>query len=340
MCRPLHAVSRVGALFLGLIALGCPSVVKQSTGGTGGESATSTTAIAATTSDATSSSATSGGGGAATAQVIAKVSAPWGIGVNATSLIFTSHDNNLIARIPLEGGPIVPLVTDQLGPTAVALSDGFAWIGCDGGLARVPLDAQGTPFFVSTFITHAVAVHAGTVYMSSGPNIVSIPVLGGAVQQIAPGSSFVEAIVVNDTSVYWTASGGQIQSAPVGGGPMITVASFPAAPFGIAIDSVYVYYSITAFGNGADGMIMRAPLDLSSPPEALAPAETQPGQLVLDGSTLFWVDHSGTVRTMPASGGTPTSLHAGGPGPNSIAVDATSVYWSNDIDGTINKIAR
>lgn len=332
--------SRVACSSLGLVALGCAPDVTLATSGASGAGGSATSATS-TTSNASSAAATSGAGGAGGAGplVIAKVSAPWGIAVNATSVVFTSHDNNLVARVPLGGGAVVPLATDQLGPTAVALSDGVAWIGLDGGLARVTLDGQSSSLFLSTFITHAVAVRAGVAYLSSGPNIESTPLAGGAVQLISQGSSFVEGIAVDDARVYWSASGGQIQSAPIGGGPMTTLASFNAVPYGIAVDSTYVYFSTQLF-NGPGGAIMRAPLDKSSPAEMLAANESQPRQLVLDGSTLYWVDYIGNVRAMPASGGAPKSLYQGDPGPNAIAVDATSVYWSNDLAGTITKIAK
>jgi hypothetical protein len=34
------------------------------------------------------------------------------------------------------------------------------------------------------------------------------------------------------------------------------------------------------------------------------------------------------------------SLYEGDPGPNALAVDATSIYWSNDVAGTITTIAK
>lgn len=52
---------------------------------------------------------------------------------------------------------------------------------------------------------------------------------------------------------------------------------------------------------------------------------------------VYWTDGcSGTVMSVPLAGGTPTTL-ASGQTPTDIAVDGSSVYWTNN-GGTVMKL--
>jgi hypothetical protein len=62
--------------------------------------------------------------------------------------------------------------------------------------------------------------------------------------------------------------------------------------------------------------------------------------IALDDANVYWVDQTtvGTVRKVSKRGGTVTTL-ARDTSPIAIAVDATSVYWS-DVGGNIRRIPK
>jgi hypothetical protein len=54
----------------------------------------------------------------------------------------------------------------------------------------------------------------------------------------------------------------------------------------------------------------------------------------------YWTDDdAGNVMKLPLGGGTSTTLASGQSGPRRIAVDGTSVYWTNYINGTVMKLS-
>src|SRR5262249_52428374 len=64
-----------------------------------------------------------------------------------------------------------------------------------------------------------------------------------------------------------------------------------------------------------------------------------PGDIALDASNVYYTDQvANTVGKIAKSGGNPVVLATGQLQPMSIAVDATDVYWTNLAGGTVNKV--
>jgi hypothetical protein len=133
---------------------------------------------------------------------------------------------------------------------------------------------------------------------------------GGTSQPIVSGLLGSNDIAVDATSVYWT-DDTSVSKAPLGGGKITVLASGQNHPAGIAVDETSVYWV-------NDG----------------TPASMACGASCNDGSV---------VRT-PLAGGAITTLASGQAHPERIAVDATSVYWTNwgsytQNDGSVMKLA-
>lgn len=63
-------------------------------------------------------------------------------------------------------------------------------------------------------------------------------------------------------------------------------------------------------------------------PTQLASSD-EPWGIAVHAGTVYWVDASGTVMSVPAGGGTAVTLASGQSRPSSIAVDDSNVYWTN-----------
>jgi hypothetical protein len=62
----------------------------------------------------------------------------------------------------------------------------------------------------------------------------------------------------------------------------------------------------------------------------------------VQGSSIFWITSSGSVMSVPTTGGTPFTLASFVPTAQYenyvMAVDATSVYWVADDGGTVSRV--
>jgi hypothetical protein len=58
--------------------------------------------------------------------------------------------------------------------------------------------------------------------------------------------------------------------------------------------------------------------------------------IAVDATSVYWTDQSGPIMKVPVGGGSPVTV-ANGFTPYVIAVDSTSIYWSES--GTLKKVA-
>jgi hypothetical protein len=116
-------------------------------------------------------------------------------------------------------------------------------------------------------------------------------------------------------------------------------------PQGVAIDPEYVYWANSASPGGS---IKRCPLDGCGAMAALELAYPldEPTNLVLDGPTLYWAEHTGGVvrKADKLDGANQVTLVplSSGESPRRIALDATHVFYTDDSTNSagLHRIAK
>jgi hypothetical protein len=131
--------------------------------------------------------------------------------------------------------------------------------------------------------------------------------------------------VIDATHVYWGDPDDRtIRKLPLDGGSSAVLTSAPDVVTALAIAGTDVYFA-------AGYVLMKAPLDGGSPTTLGTAAGAPVVAVAVDDTNVYFTSYD-TVWKIPRTGGTPTLLASHQGTPNRIAVDTTSVYWTNAED--------
>jgi hypothetical protein len=156
----------------------------------------------------------------------------------------------------------------------------------------------------------------------------------------------ITALAVDLTSVYWTSlnSDGSpgVFKVPLGGGSVVQLSnqdvSAQAQGIGIAVDGTNVYWTDDV---GTNSSTLRA-VPVGGGTTATV-ASNAPEGVAVDANNVYWAagpatPNSGAIMKMPKSGGTPVALASGLASPLGIAVNSTSVFWTDFTNGLIMSV--
>jgi hypothetical protein len=159
-------------------------------------------------------------------------------------------------------------------------------------------------------------------------------------------------IAADGTNVYWGTFGidatgddsgpgvtGNVMRAPVDGGSPAVLAPAPGTESvtGIAVDSTNVYWG----NDRAGSTLWRTPLD-GGQTRAVFPGRVQ--SIAVDATDVYWTSRvEGTVTKapkVPAVGDSTTTLVSGVQHPFGMALDDTSVYYTDCQAGLVMKVSK
>lgn len=232
-------------------------------------------------------------------------------GTNTASL-FYSDPGNIAPSIGITGLTAATTYHYRFG---IKTSDGTWWYGDD-----------------KTFTTSSLAAKTSIVTSLTYP------------QQFA----------IDGTNIYWTegvdstglTATGSVKKAPLAGGTTTTLASGLTNPFGIAVYNTVVYW--TELNSAASGLGTVRKVSSGGPAcvgtactSLVTAALNNPQYIAVDGTNVYFTELGtfDTVTSMRKSDGkvskvaiagaaTATALATSLNGPQTIAVDATNVYWT------------
>jgi hypothetical protein len=251
------------------------------------------------------------------------------------------------AKTGCENAPTVLAPNQCLGRSLAVDGSSVYWTTLTGLFQCSKSGCSGTPAILSSDDAAALAIDSSNAYfidLALGA-IVQVALTGGPKTILATGLSLPFAIAVDATNVYWTDAGNVLACSKTGCGNMPTVlASGQSAPDAILSDGQTVFFTNdTASSMGA--ILACSVGGCGGEPTIFAAGQNNPVGLAFDGTFLYWTTIGsgegsgiapGQVVSCPITGcgSGPTVVGAGLNLPYgytqavSIAVDATSVYWS------------
>jgi hypothetical protein len=194
-----------------------------------------------------------------------------------------------------------------------------------GATMRAPL-AGGATSFVGMNGGWTVALDDTDVYsVDPAGTVVACPKSGCTVppRMIASGTGTM-GIAVDDTNVYWVGSG--VYAAPKAGGAATTLTE-AGAPYEVAVDAAYVYWTDN------DGPVWRV-AKAGGTPQKIADTTSQnsfqPMGIAVDCANAYFLTSDGKVWQVPKDGSAQPVVLAsdGGNEPWGIATDAANVYYA------------
>ncbi len=265
--------------------------------------------------------------GAGTCQTIASADRPQAIAMDATSVYWTDWGPSpceagfcgRVVKTSMTGGVVTTLASSQDLPTAIAVDNANVyWANLGNSSAR------------------------------SG-SIMKVGVDGGTPTTIVSGIGSPGGIAVDSAHLYWV-DDTAVMSMPIGGGGATTLASSPGWSWSLASDGAWLVWTPVG-GSPATpdiGTVVAAST-AGGTPTTLASGQIFPrenvGHIAVAAARAYWVDYAlGKVLSVPLAGGAVTTLAADQDQPTAVAVDATSVYWTNQgtygsSAGTLMKVA-
>ena len=172
--------------------------------------------------------------------------------------------------------------------------------GSTGTIMSSPVAGTSTPLTIASAqslqFNTGLAVSSSAVYWTTGNDVVTAPLSGGA--KTFSASTYPYAVATDGTNVYW-ASGlgnGQVMQEKASGGAAITLASNQYYPNTIAVDAKNLYWTT---GQGGAGTVMSAPIG-GGTPATIAANQADPAALALNSTRVFWVNFGdGAVASAP-----------------------------------------
>jgi hypothetical protein len=260
----------------------------------------------------------------------------------------TERSTGALMRVAKTGGEPQVLAANQAGLRRIAMDDdAIYWISWDREatssqllrLAKTGGDA--TLLAVALDTDDTMAIDDQYVYLTADDFLVRVPKLGGPMQVLAPlTGDHLQGIAVDDHQVYFTEWRRHLVSSVAKIDGETAAFAQTCLPGRLTAADGYVYW----WSSCPDVALFRA----SSPNEPavpLVPGEHSVLDVAVASDRVYFTEYGeygapGGIYEVDVNGGDLEMLVGGGCGYTGIAVDATTIYYTNYVKGTVNAVAR
>jgi hypothetical protein len=232
-------------------------------------------------------------------------------------------------------------------PGAIAVDAAYVyWIEGDGTLFREPKDGGAVESVGAACKAGAIALDAARAYCAGSPNtLLAFPLAGGAASVLA-GDQPASDLAVDSTRLYWTTFYGlrpagnndvsTVASVGLAGGAIEFLATAQRVPSSLTVDSERVYWLDLVDAATATGTtVMSATLDgttvsmiASGAGSSASLGGARNKAIAVDASSVYWSEGGGAIRSAPRVGGPATTLADGQDVPGAIGIDAERLYFA------------
>ncbi len=268
---------------------------------------------------------------------------------DADNLYWGNYSSGEILKIAKAGGAAVVLATGQFSPIGLSIdANAVYWTNYDGDtVERVSLDGtNASTIAAGQFYPSASVVDSGTIYWTTFDGDVQKADTDGAnLVPLVGGHAGASAITVDATSLYvvdYAVGGGAVWRADLDGSNYKSLATGQIYAGFCALDAGHVYWTAGGDVDGTPsvpGTVMRVDKDGKNP-ILIATDPTNhgfPSGVAVDATTVYWTNATGNaVVSAPIDGGTPKVLATGQNYPVGIVVDDKAIYWANFDYGNAN----
>jgi hypothetical protein len=279
-----------------------------------------------------------------------------GLAVDANNVYFTLPLSGFVMKCSVDGclrPSVVAAGQGSPGTIRVASSDLYWTVAPNSGPSAIMKCAKGTCAKPATLASFSgmpldMDVNSSAVFWTAqqSPAAIMKCPLGGCASPdtLVTDVNYPGRIAVNSANAYWVEANdpGSIARCPVSGCPQpIPFFAFTMStlyPYGIAVDADGVYFTVPG-----DSNVMRCPLTTCLLPTPVANGQTDPADIALDATNVYWINNSSpaTVMKCPLGGCGSSAITVASQqnAPSFLAVGTNALFWAN-VDGSIVKVAK
>jgi hypothetical protein len=275
-----------------------------------------------------------------------------GMAVDATSVYWTAYSDGDVLKVPVTGGTVTTLASQQDEPSEIAVTPtSVYWTNATGALLSVPIGGGSVDTLASSAI-NSFALDTTNLYTLAGAFLLQTPLAGGSTTTLASGLGQGSGpVAVGAAHVYWaspcssssptdagadaSADGGTgsgpacVMQVPIGGGQVATLATGFYQVSTIVEYGANVYWEYPGQNGMVDGSVVTVPIGGGSVTTLATGANQVIYGLVVDATGAYF-DALGPgasgLEVVPLGGGMPTTLAT--PGGQHLAGSATNLYWA------------
>jgi hypothetical protein len=263
--------------------------------------------------------------------------------VDATNVYWLNGISNRysLVRAPLAGGAPVTLDRDRAAGTDVTTDGTLVYWYARGALLGVPVGGGAAITIAQTqYFSKGLLTDGADLFYTTGYAILQQPIGGGTATTLVgfePANN-PQGIAISPTNVYWSELSGHIATVAKGGGGVATLFSNAIDPESVAVNATDIFW--VEFGGIPDNAsIVKMPLGGGTATTILA-NQQRPVSLAADSDFVYLAnfDNSSVVK-VPVTGGPMVGVYSEAHArPTAVAIDGTSVYWTDAYLKTVDRI--